>query len=247
MQRRHPLRRHRRALARRPRSPSTPPGPHPPARRGLRSRAGCSRCASAPPRRRKAGYPVIESEARSAAAARHTAHSRQDPSPCTPCTAAPPPPLMLSSPVRRAWRRRWRPPIRRRGDLGGMPSAIRAPGDYSGHLRAGVDRTARAAAVHRGQLAAAHLGGLGPGVPGSAAARGESSPEPATWRGRPHLASSEPGGTRASGRRKQAKRQRYAARLRTTRLDPGAWPGRDRDAGGSAEPVRRDLSQVSAS
>ena len=97
MQRRHPLRRHGRALARRPRSPSTPPGPHPVARRGLRSRAGCSRCACAPPRRGTAGYPVIGSEARSAAAARHTAHSRQDPSPCTPCTAAPPPPLMLSS------------------------------------------------------------------------------------------------------------------------------------------------------
>jgi hypothetical protein len=38
VQRRHPLRRHGRALARRPRSPSTPPGPHPAARRGLRSR-----------------------------------------------------------------------------------------------------------------------------------------------------------------------------------------------------------------
>lgn len=66
VQRRHPLRRHGRALARRPRSPSTPPGPHPAARRGLRSRAGCSRCACAPPRRRTAGYPVIGSQARSA-------------------------------------------------------------------------------------------------------------------------------------------------------------------------------------
>ena len=97
MQRRHPLRRHGRALARRPRSPSTPPGPHPAARRGLRSRAGCSRCACAPPRRRTAGYPVIGVRPDPPAAARHTAHSRQDPSPCTPCTAAPPPPLMLSS------------------------------------------------------------------------------------------------------------------------------------------------------
>jgi hypothetical protein len=66
VQRRHPLRRHGRALARRPRSPSTPPGPHPAARRGLRSRAGCSRCVCAPPRRRTAGYPVIGSQARSA-------------------------------------------------------------------------------------------------------------------------------------------------------------------------------------
>jgi hypothetical protein len=66
VQRRHPLRRHGRALARRPRSPSTPPGPHPAARRGLRSRAGCSRCAYAPPRRHTAGHPVIRSEARSA-------------------------------------------------------------------------------------------------------------------------------------------------------------------------------------
>ena len=66
MQRRHPLRRHGRALARRPRSPSTPPGPHPAARRGLRSRAGCPRWACAPPRRSTAGYPVIGSEARSA-------------------------------------------------------------------------------------------------------------------------------------------------------------------------------------
>jgi hypothetical protein len=66
VQRRHPLRRHGRAVARRPRSPSTSPGPHPAARRGLRSRAGCSRCARAPPRRRAAGYPVIGSEARSA-------------------------------------------------------------------------------------------------------------------------------------------------------------------------------------
>jgi hypothetical protein len=97
MQRRHPLRRHGRALARRPRSPSAPPGPHPAARRGLRARTGCSRCACAPPRRRTAGYPVIRSEARSArcrpshyslAARSITMHT---------CTAAPPPPLMLSS------------------------------------------------------------------------------------------------------------------------------------------------------
>jgi hypothetical protein len=66
VQRRHPLRRHGRALARRPRHPSTPPGPHPAARRGLRSRAGYSRCACARPRRRTAGYPVLGSEARSA-------------------------------------------------------------------------------------------------------------------------------------------------------------------------------------
>lgn len=66
MQRRHPVRRYGQALARRPRSPSTPPGPHTAARRGLRSRVGCPRCACAPPRRHTAGYPVIGSEARSA-------------------------------------------------------------------------------------------------------------------------------------------------------------------------------------
>src|SRR6516162_7223709 len=42
-------------------------------------------------------------------------------------------------------------------------------------------------------------------------ARGESSAEPATGRGRPYPASNEPGGARASGRRKPAKRRRHAA------------------------------------
>jgi hypothetical protein len=60
VQRRHSVRRYGWALARRPRSPSTPPGPHPAARRGLRSRAGCSRCAYAPPRRHTAGFPVYK-------------------------------------------------------------------------------------------------------------------------------------------------------------------------------------------